>query len=134
VKSSALTIGQLANDADTKVVTIRYYEKVGIMPAPSRTAGNYRAYDESHLARLLFIRRCRELGFTLDQIGELLGLSEQGDHDCCEVDSIAQGQLRKIEKKIADLNSLAAELRRLIEQCEGGRIENCRILESLAGQ
>lgn len=133
MKSLTLSIGELAKQTGTKVVTIRYYEKTGLMPPPPRTAGNYRTYGESHLRRLTFIRRCRELGFTLEQVLELIGFAEEGDKDCCEVDLVAQAQLEAVEHKINDLNAMAKELRRLIKQCKGGVIADCRILESLSG-
>src|SRR3954452_23975323 len=79
---SRLTIGDLARMTGTKVVTVRYYEQIGLLPAPSRTSGNYRAYDSEHLYRLRFIRRCRDLGFILDQVRALLRLSSQENHAC----------------------------------------------------
>jgi len=128
-----LSIGALAQAAAVKVVTIRYYEKIRLMPAPPRTQGNYRAYRQEHLHRLRFIRRCRDLGFTLDQIRELLRLSVQGRSDCSGIDRITAKHLEDIERKIGDLKSLAAELRRINRQCQGpGPIAECRILEALS--
>jgi DNA-binding transcriptional MerR regulator len=128
-----LNIGALAEAAGVKVVTVRYYEKVKLMPEPPRSAGNYRAYKREHLHRLRFIRRCRDLGFTLDQVRELLRLSVQGKHDCSDVDRIASKHLEDIERKIGDLRRLAAELRGINRQCPGGRtIAGCRILEALS--
>lgn len=128
-----LSIGDLSKATDTKVVTIRYYEKIDLLPSPERTSGNYRAYETAHLDRLRFIRRCRDLGFTLDQVRDLLSLSSQEDRDCCEVDSIAVAHLAATEEKIADLTRLAGELRRIISRCEGGGvIANCRIVEALS--
>ncbi|MEQ9607550.1 MAG: helix-turn-helix domain-containing protein [Kiloniellaceae bacterium] len=128
-----LTIGDLAKSTGTKVVTIRYYERIGLLPAPARTAGNYRAYEPAHLERLRFIRRCRDLGFTLDQICELLRLSSQDGKSCAEVDRIAAAHLVETEEKIADLTRLAARLRRIISRCEhGGVIADCRIIEALS--
>jgi Cu(I)-responsive transcriptional regulator len=127
----ALSIGDLAKAAETKQVTIRYYEQVGLLPPP-RTSGNYRAYGRGHLQRLRFIRRCRELGFTLEQVRELLALAEQGERDCGAVDRIALEHLRAVERKIADLERLADELRRISTQCRGGTIAACRIIEALS--
>jgi DNA-binding transcriptional MerR regulator len=84
-----LSIGSLAEAAGVKVVTVRYYEKVKLLPEPARSDGNYRAYKLEHLHRLRFIRRCRDLGFTLDQVRDLLRLSVQGKQDCSDVDRIA---------------------------------------------
>lgn len=130
---SGLAIGDLARATETKVVTIRYYEKVGLLPPPRRTAGNYRAYEPAHLDRLRFIRRCRDLGFTLDQVRDLLRLSSEEDRDCAEVDRIAAQHLAAVEAKIADLARLAEELRRIGSLCRGGRrIADCRIVEALS--
>jgi DNA-binding transcriptional MerR regulator len=101
-----LSIGGLAKAAGVKVVTVRYYEKVNLMPEPSRTEGNYRAYKREHLARLRFIRRCRDLGFTLDQVREIMQLSVQAERDCSGIDQLTAKHLADIERKIADLKSL----------------------------
>ena len=130
---SGLPIGDLAKATGTKVVTIRYYEQIGLLPVPSRTAGNYRTYRTEHMTRLRFIRRCRDLGFTLDQIRDLLRLSSQKEAECAEVDRITALHLAEIENKIADLKRLAKELRRLNSCCLGkGRIADCRIIEALS--
>lgn len=129
----SLTIGNLARETGTRVVTIRYYERIGLLPAPRRTAGNYRTYDPRQADRLRFIRRCRELGFTLEQVKELLRLSSQKDQDCREVDRIAASHLAAIEHKIADLTRLADELRRITSQCRGGGvIASCPIIDALS--
>jgi len=131
--SSEFPIGQLAKATDTKVVTIRYYEKIGLLAPPRRTAGNYRVYEPGHLDRLRFIRRCRDLGFTLDQIRDLLRLSSDEDQECAEVDRIAAEHLSAVERKIADLARLADDLRRIGSLCKGGgRIADCRIVEALS--
>jgi|SRR6266850_6915136 len=128
-----VSIGELAKTASTKVVTIRYYERVGLLPPPPRTSSNYRAYDREHVLQLRFIRRCRDLGFTLDQIRDLLRMSSRKEQDCTEVDRLAAAHLASVESKIADLKRLAVELRRLNTCCEdGGRIADCRIIEALS--
>jgi Cu(I)-responsive transcriptional regulator len=130
---SGLSIGDLAKGTGTKVVTVRYYEQIGLLPVPSRTAGNYRTYRCEHMRCLRFIRRCRDLGFTLDQIRNLLRLSSQKNEDCAEVDRITDEHLAEIEKKISDLTRLAKELRRLNNCCQGnGIIADCRIIEALS--
>ncbi len=132
-RSGRLSIGDLAKATGIKVVTIRYYEKIGLLPEPARTAGNYRAYRPESLHRLRFIRRCRELGFRLDQIRELLRLSSQENKACSEVDRMTAQHLIEIEQKIADLTHLAAELRGLSACCHGqGIIADCRIIEALS--
>ena len=128
-----ISIGDLAKGTGTKVVTVRYYEQIGLLPVPSRTAGNYRTYSNEHMRRLRFIRRCRDLGFTLDQIRDLLRLSSQKDEECADVDRITAQHLIEIEQKISDLKRLATELRRLNNCCQGnGIIADCRIIEALS--
>ena len=128
-----LTIGALANQTGDKVVTIRYYEQIGLMPIASRTDGNYRTYTAVHRRRLRFIRRCRDLGFTLDQIRDLLRLSSEKTRACAEVDRIAEQHRQTVEEKLEDLKRLAGELRRLSACCRGkGVIADCRIIEALS--
>jgi Cu(I)-responsive transcriptional regulator len=127
-----LTIGHLAKETGTKVETIRFYEKIGVLPQPERTAGNYRTYDISHLNRLSFIRRARELGFSLDQVRELLVLADDRSQSCAAIDAIANEHRRDVERKIADLQALKAELDSLIDQCSCGTVAECRIIESLS--
>lgn len=128
-----ISIGDLAKGTGTKVVTVRYYEQIGLLPVPSRTAGNYRTYSNEHMRRLRFIRRCRDLGFTLDQIRDLLRLSSQKGEECGEVDRITAQHLIEVEQKISDLKRLAKELRRLNNCCQGnGIIADCRIIEALS--
>ena len=131
--STKFTIGKLAGETGVKVVTIRYYEKIGLMPAAPRTDGNYRIYGLEHRRRLHFIRRCRGLGFTLDQVRDLLRLSSEKTQACAEVDRIAEQHRRTVEEKLADLTRLASELRRLSACCRGkGLIADCRIIEALS--
>lgn len=128
-----LTIGDLGRATGTKVETIRYYEKAGLLPQPARTAsGNYRAYTAAQLGRLSFIRRSRDLGFTLEQIRALLDLADQRDQDCEAVDGIAREHLAEVERKIADLSALRQELHEMIERCHHGTVAECRIIEALS--
>jgi DNA-binding transcriptional MerR regulator len=115
--------------AATTSETIRYYERIGLLPAPSRTAARYRIYGRSDVNRLAFVKRSRDLGFTIDEVRVLLALAREGDRDCKEVDAIARRHLTGVEGKIGDLQRLARELRHLIGQCRGGE---CRIIEALA--
>ena len=128
----ALTIGDLGKATNTKVETIRYYERIGLLAKPDRTGGNYRAYGQDALARLSFIRRARDLGFSLDQVRELLTLASQDQRDCGSVDAIANSHLAESDRKLADLAALRRELSAVIASCNGGKIAECRILESLA--
>jgi Cu(I)-responsive transcriptional regulator len=126
------SIGHLAKTTDTNVETIRYYERIGILPAPARTAGNYRVYSDEHFQRLSFIRRARHLGFSIEQVRELLGLSDQRDRPCEAVDAIAREHLAAVDRKIADLQALRRELDSLISHCGCGTIADCRIIEALS--
>jgi DNA-binding transcriptional MerR regulator len=128
----ALTIGELGRATGTHVETIRYYERIGLLARPERTAGNYRAYGRAALERLSFVRRARELGFPLDQVRALLDLSDRRDQPCATVDALARTHLIDVERKIADLEALREQLSALLEQCRHGTIADCRILEALA--
>ena len=127
-----LKIGDLAKATATKVPTIRYYEEIGLLPAPSRTEGNYRTYDVGTLRRLSFIRRSRDLGFSLDQVRELLSLADHKDWSCAAVEAIAREHRKAIERKIADLSALDHELARIIDKCGQGTVAECGILEALS--
>ena len=126
-----LTIGRIAESVGCKVQTIRYYEQVGLLPRPARSAGNQRIYGKPDLDRLAFIRHARGLGFSLDAIRDLLSLSDKPDQACDAADAIARAQLNEVERRIARLQALKTELHRMIEQCRGGRIADCRVIEVL---
>lgn len=126
-----MLIGELARRTNTKVETIRYYERENLLPAPARTAGNYRSYREEHLKRLSFIRRARDLGFRIDQVRALLELADDRGRSCSEVDALARRNLDEVEAKISDLLALRNELSNLVEQCGRGTVADCRILEAL---
>ncbi len=131
---SSLHIGDLARATKTKVVTIRYYEQAGLLPAPSRSDNNYRTYGNSDLERLAFIRRARDLGFSLEQIRSLLSLANDRSRSCTEVDRLARLHLEEIEHKVTDLVRLRAELRKTIGNCRDNTIANCRILKAFGAQ
>lgn len=126
-----LTIGKLGDAAGVKVPTIRYYEQIGLLPEPDRSAGNQRLYGQSALDRLAFIRHARELGFPLDAIRDLLSLSDRPDQSCAAADVIARAQLAEVESRLARLTALKGELERMVVQCAGGRIADCRVIEVL---
>jgi Cu(I)-responsive transcriptional regulator len=132
VKSGATTIGALGKAAHVNIETIRYYERIGLMPPPARSRSGYRTYDEHHVERLEFIRHSRELGFSLDAIRELLALSDKPDRSCAEADSIARVHLRDVEARIASLEALRSELTRMIRNCSHDRIADCRVIRVLA--
>lgn len=126
-----LTIGKLGEAAGVKVPTIRYYEQIGLLPEPDRSAGNQRLYGQSALDQLAFIRHARELGFPLDAIRDLLSLSDRPDQSCAAADVIARAQLAEVESRLARLTALKGELERMVVQCAGGRIADCRVIEVL---
>ena len=126
-----MKIGELATATSTKVETVRFYEKAGLLPLPARTDGNYRSYGQGHLQRLSFIRRARDLGFSLDDVRELLALADEQDQPCDAVDRIANRHLAEIERKIADLELMRVELDRVIGSCRKGTVGDCKIIETL---
>jgi DNA-binding transcriptional MerR regulator len=127
-----LRIGDLAAATATKVETIRYYERIGLLPAPGRTPGNYRAYDRRHRERLSFIRHARELGFPIGAVRDLLRLADDPERPCDGADRIARTHLADVERRLERLAALRAELERMLARCYGGRIAECRVIEVLA--
>jgi Cu(I)-responsive transcriptional regulator len=128
----ALTIGRLSAATGVKVETIRYYERAGLIAPPARTGGNYRSYAPDDVARLGFVRRTRDLGFSLEEIKALLDLSAQRERDCGEVDALASEHLAEVDRKIADLTALRRQLSSAIATCAGGTVAECRILEAFS--
>jgi Cu(I)-responsive transcriptional regulator len=126
-----LAIGKLAKRTGTKVQTIRYYEQIGLLPKPGRTEGGQRRYGDADLDRLAFIRHARQLGFTLEAIRELLDLSDNPSRSCAEVDVIAHRQLKEVEARIARLEALRKELKRMLRECSRNTVSDCRVLEVL---
>src|ERR1700722_6104201 len=126
-----MNIGELARAADTKAETIRYYERIGLLPRPPRTAGNYRDYSTGHVGRLVFTRRARDLGFSIEQIRTLLDLADQKEQSGEAVDAIAREHLADVKRKLANLAALRRELDLMIGQCRHGTVAECRIIETL---
>ena len=126
-----MLIGELAKQSGVNAETIRYYEKIGLLPAPRRTAARYRIYADTHLDRLRFIRGARALGFGLDDIRELISLSSDRRRSCTAVDTIAKRQLGEVRQRLQQLRSLEAELERIITECQGGTMPECRILQAM---
>ncbi|MCJ8141107.1 MerR family transcriptional regulator [Falsirhodobacter halotolerans] len=126
-----LTIGKLSAATGVKVPTIRYYEEIGLLAAPERSAGNQRLYGRAARDRLSFIRHARDLGFPLDAIRDLLGLSDRPDQSCASVDRIARQRLAEVEARIARLTALRRELERMLSCCAHGTVGECRVIEVL---
>jgi MerR family mercuric resistance operon transcriptional regulator len=126
-----IRIGELSRQTGCNIETIRYYERIGVLPAPPRTAAGYRLYGLEHLRRLHFIRRARELGFSLDEVRGLLSLAESGRYTCGEIQALGLEHLQEVRRKIADLRRLEAVLDELTHQCQGGSTPVCPILDAL---
>lgn len=126
-----LSIGELSRRTGVKVETIRYYERIGVLAPPPRTAGGHRLYPARQLMRLAFIRRSRELGFSLDDVRNLLGLVE-GAYTCGQVQEAALTHLQNIRQKIADLRRMEESLAETAERCRGGAVPECPIIDTLS--
>jgi len=128
---SGMTIGRLAKQAGVNIDTIRYYERNGLLPEPTRRSSGYREYGSTDVARLRFILRAKDLGFTLVEIGELLSLS--ADHDVRGVKRRAEERLDQVEHKIKELQRVRRGLKTLIDACPGhGDLERCPIIAALS--
>lgn len=127
-----MRIGELGTAAGVDVETIRYYEKVGLMPAPERGANGYRSYTARHLAQLTFIRHCRALDIGLANISRLLEFSEQPDANCGDIDQLIDSQLERVRTRLDSLHALERQLQTLRSACSGGHpVQNCGILNEL---
>ncbi len=129
--SSPISIGVLSRRTGCNIETIRYYERIGLMPPPPRTAGGQRSYGSVHQRRLGFIRRCRELGFSIEEIRVLLGLVDGGDYTCGEVKAVTDRHIDDVRQKIADLKKLKRTLEKIGAACAGGRVPECPIIDAL---
>lgn len=128
--STPLTIGALSKQSGVNVETIRFYERSGLLPAPQRTPSGYRSYRAEDVRRLRFIRRGRELGFSLEEIRELLELAAHPQQPCASADRMVREHLDAIDTRIRDLQNLQQELRKL-GNCPSAGAEHCRLLEAL---
>jgi len=127
-----MKIGELATATDTPVETIRYYERAGLLAAPARSEGNYRLYGEAHLRRLAFIRRCRALDMTLDEVRALLDFIDDPAPDCAHVDALLDEHIGHVTDRIAELRRLQRALRTLRARCgQMGAGGACGILQGL---
>ena len=128
-----LSIGEVSRQSGVHVETIRYYEKIGIMPAPPRTRGGHRSYGTEHVRRLAFITRSRSLGFSLEEIRSLLSLADGHDFTCADVRQMTLQHADEAKRKIADLRKLERTLRNMAAECHGDRVPDCPIVEALFG-
>lgn len=132
----SLSIGALGRAAGVTTPTIRYYEEIGLLPKAGRSASGQRMYDDTDLERLTFIRRCRDFGFSIDQVRLLAGLSISPDRDCSEVRDVAKAHLGDVRAKLAELHALEASLEEFVEQCDvacsGGPGRECQVFKDMA--
>ena len=131
--AATISIGELSRRTGVHIETIRYYERIDMMPKPSRTASGRRVYGELESRTLTFIRRARELGFTLDEIRALLGLAVEGGRQACvEVRDLAGRHLADVQAKIADLKAMEAVLVEAVQRCDQGEPTHCPLIDALS--
>jgi MerR family mercuric resistance operon transcriptional regulator len=132
-RAQRFQIGELSRRTGCNIETIRYYERVALLPAPVRSAGGYRVYETADVRRLAFIRRARELGFTLDEVRTLLALSaNNGQAACAEVRELAASHLAEVRAKIADLRAMERVLADAVRRCTAGKLPGCPIIDALS--
>lgn len=126
-------IGELAHRTGCLVETVRYYERIGLLPEPVRTENNHRAYNESHAERLLFIRHCRALDMSIDEIRELIEIRSQSETTCCGVDDLLDGHIRRVKERVAALQKLERQLLSLRSRCDNVQAtQDCDIVQALS--
>jgi MerR family mercuric resistance operon transcriptional regulator len=126
-----IKIGTLSRRTHCNIETIRYYERIGLLPAPPRMQGGYRLYSLEHVKRLNFIRRARGLGFTLDEVRALLKLADDRGRTCGEARALASAHLEEVRAKVAALKTMERVLKELIAHCDAGKLPECPLIESL---
>ncbi|MEJ7804661.1 MAG: helix-turn-helix domain-containing protein [Telluria sp.] len=133
---SKLTIGALSSHTHCTVPTIRYYEQIGLLPRPQRASNGHRFYRDDDLKRLSFIKRCRDFGFPIEQVRELVGLLDDGERACVEVRDLAQVHLDQVRAKLEQMRQLEASLEAFVcrcnAACNGGPTRDCVILDEMA--
>lgn len=134
--NAAISIGVLAQKTACTVPTIRYYEEIGLLPTGPRTEAGRRVYGEPTVRRLTFIRRCRDFGFSIEQVRELVGLVDAPERPCAEVRDLAAIHLKQVREKLGELQELEASMAAFVLSCDtacaGGAALDCTILEDLA--
>lgn len=126
-----LAIGALSKQTGVNIETIRFYERIGVLSPPARSPGGYRLYGPDHLKRLTFVRRARQLGFTLEEVRALLRLAEDSEHTCAEAREMASVHVQDVRAKIRDLKKLEKVLRDMIAKCADGTLPECPLIEAL---
>ena len=130
-RAQTFFIGELSKRTACNIETIRFYEKIKILPPPPRTERGHRVYSEDHLKRLTFVRRCRELGFTLNEVRTLLELVDGEDYTCAQIEQITVEHLGEVRQKITDLKKLERVLKKMASQCSGGTVPECPVIDAL---
>ena len=132
-RSAEIKIGELSRQTGCNTETIRYYERVGLLPRPLRSAARYRLYETGDVRRLVFVRRARELGFSLVEVGALLALSvDNGKDTCAEVRRLAASHLADVRAKIADLRAMQRVLSDAVRRCDAGELPGCPLIGTLS--
>jgi MerR family mercuric resistance operon transcriptional regulator len=132
-RNGVIQIGELSGRTGCNIETIRYYERIGLLPRPPRSASRYRLYEGADVNRLTFVRRARELGFTLDEVRALLALSsDRGEEACSEVRRLAHTHLADIRARIADLRSMERVLSEAVRGCDAGERPGCPLIAALS--
>jgi len=132
-RAVGLSIGDLSRHTGVSIETIRYYERIGLLPASPRTQGGHRVYDDAHRRRLAFVRRSRDLGFSINDTRDLLGLARGQHLTCAEVKALTEQHVAGIRAKIRDLKKLERVLSQLAAKCKASSVPDCPILDALAG-
>lgn len=130
-EKTGYAIGVMSRETSVNIETIRYYERIGIMPRPDRTEGGNRQYNHDQLKRLFFIKRCRELGFSIEEIKALLQMVDRADFTCGEVHTMTIDHLSTVKKKVSDLRRLEKALRSMAAECGKGDVPDCPIIDTL---
>jgi MerR family transcriptional regulator, mercuric resistance operon regulatory protein len=130
--TARIAIGGLSKQTGTNIETIRYYERVGLLPTPARSSGGYRLYGTGHLKRLNFIRRARTLGFSIGEVRTLLRLADERKRPCVEVRVVAEAHLKDVQARIVDLRRMERVLKATVARCAEGRRSDCPVIEALS--
>jgi MerR family transcriptional regulator, mercuric resistance operon regulatory protein len=128
--SARLAIGELSRRTGARVETIRYYEDVGLLPAPARSAAGYRLYGTEHLKRLTFVRGARALGFSIDEVRKLLDLADHRQRPCAEARALAAAHSADVRAKIEDLQAMELVLEETVARCADGRSARCPLIDA----
>jgi MerR family mercuric resistance operon transcriptional regulator len=131
MRANNISIGKLSKRSGVHIETIRYYERIGVMPRPPRTEGGHRVYDEDKIKRLFFIKRSRELGFSIKEITALFDLVDSGNYTCAEIHERTTMKLLSVQQKVADLCRLERVLKNMVSECSRGDLPDCPILDTL---